>query len=194
MALGAQVPDAVPAVDPNMLLWERRAKIQAHVDNKAQTWRFGGQGITNDGARLFAKALDEHPFITSLDLTDNEIGPAGAAALAQSLANNNSLTALRLFGNQIGIEGTAYLCSALENNKKLMSLDVASNQIGDKGALCLAKMLQTNRTLRKIDAGGNGITDSANRTLQEAANKSGVEDLKLWEVYQDMSLKAVSEA
>lgn len=63
--------------------------------------------------------------LTSLALSDNDIGLAGARAIA-SLA---SLTSLDLRGNDIGAAGARAIASL-----SLTSLDLSSNEIEDQGA------------------------------------------------------------
>eukprot|EP00669_Euglena_mutabilis_P009092 TRINITY_DN4037_c0_g1_i1.p1 TRINITY_DN4037_c0_g1~~TRINITY_DN4037_c0_g1_i1.p1 ORF type:complete len:191 (+),score=82.06 TRINITY_DN4037_c0_g1_i1:26-574(+) len=175
---------------PHELLLERISKIQELTEARSPHWDFKSTGVTDAGAKFFADALAEHPFITTLDLTDNTIGPDGAQAIAEALARNSTLRSLNLFANRIGPAGAVSLAAALEANGTLRELDVGSNGIGNSGALRLAAMLRRNRGLTAIDVGGNGINDDTAKILIEAASHSLVKDLKVWELFQDPTAPA----
>ncbi len=124
--------------------------------------------------------LKDNPHITSLDLTDNQIGDEGAKALttntsltsldisfnliddesAKTLATNTTLTSLTLVRNQFGYEGA----KALATNTTLTSLDIRYNEIGTKGA----KALATNTTLTSLEISCNQIGTEGAKAL--AAN------------------------
>ena len=59
---------------------------------------------------------------------------AGAAALGECLKYNKSLTTLHLSENEIGGDGAAALGECLKYNKSLTTLNLVSNKIGDGGA------------------------------------------------------------
>ena len=61
--------------------------------------------------------------LTSLNLSRNDIGAAGAASLAPSLAAMAQLTLLDLGGNYIVAEGAASLAPSLAPMAQLISLN-----------------------------------------------------------------------
>ncbi len=63
-----------------------------------------------------------------LDISDNGIGPKGAASIAAALEKLPSLGVLRLRGNSIGDEGAAALSSGLASSG-LHELDAGHNQV-----------------------------------------------------------------
>ncbi|MCP5119073.1 MAG: GTP-binding protein, partial [bacterium] len=87
-----------------------------------------------------ARALASLTALTSLDLSDNQIGHEGARALAALTA----LTSLNLWNNQIGAEGARALLGAWSNRPtagNLSFLDLRQN--GDLSSLLPAEALDT---------------------------------------------------
>ena len=91
--------------------------------------------------------------LTYLDLSNNNIGDAGATALATALHTNISLTALSLYNNNIGDAGATALATALHTNTSLTTLDLRYNNIGAAGVNTLMIALQTNTILRLLRLG-----------------------------------------
>eukprot|EP00811_Abedinium_folium_P011477 NODE_20627_length_789_cov_6.936556.p2 GENE.NODE_20627_length_789_cov_6.936556~~NODE_20627_length_789_cov_6.936556.p2 ORF type:complete len:138 (-),score=24.77 NODE_20627_length_789_cov_6.936556:13-426(-) len=83
--------------------------------------------------------LDHNRTLTSLFLSRNEIGDAGAQALAKALRSNNHLEYLSLSGNEIGDAGAQALAAMLHQNRTLKDLCLYSNEIGDAGTQALSK-------------------------------------------------------
>jgi internalin A len=110
--------------------------------------------IGDDGARALANLTN----LASLDLSLNQIGDHGARALA-NLAN---LANLDLSHNQIGDDGAR----ALANLANLASLDLRHNQIGDDGARALSSLA----SLSSLDLSLNQIGDDGARALANLAN------------------------
>lgn len=92
--------------------------------------------------------------LRSLYLLGCEIGPAGAQALAQS-KQLATLEVLALTGNSLGDSGAQFLADSttLQN---LTTLDLCANGIGDAGALALAQSRQFKK-LRVLELYGNEI-------------------------------------
>ena len=62
--------------------------------------------IRDDGAIAIATALqtNKNSALTTLDISRNEIGDAGAKAIETALKENTTLKELNIFYNNIGIE------------------------------------------------------------------------------------------
>eukprot|EP00592_Proboscia_alata_P024229 CAMPEP_0194438114 /NCGR_PEP_ID=MMETSP0176-20130528/103337_1 /TAXON_ID=216777 /ORGANISM="Proboscia alata, Strain PI-D3" /LENGTH=76 /DNA_ID=CAMNT_0039260003 /DNA_START=233 /DNA_END=460 /DNA_ORIENTATION=- len=54
--------------------------------------------------------------LTTLDLSDNEIGDDGATDIAKALRANTTLTMLNLDRNEIGVDGATAIAEALQTN------------------------------------------------------------------------------
>ena len=103
-----------------------------------------------------AQALAANTTLTSLDVSYNQIGGAGA----QALAANSALTALNVSSNHIGGAGA----QALAANTTLTALNVRGNNIGNAGAQALA----ANTTLTALDVRGNNIGNATLLLLKNA--------------------------
>lgn len=149
------------------------------------------QNIDDDKALRIAEVL---PFtnLKSLDLSLNQIGPAGAEAIARSLKGNTSLTSLNLSSNKLGV-ASATLVHSLKGTK-VAKLDLGDNEIGDDGAEAIGKALPgTNVT--KIFLPSNGISAAGAKALGEALRETQVILLHLWNnIIGDDGAKYLGEA
>ena len=100
--------------------------------------------------------------LTSLDVTDNNIGAAGARVLA-SLVN---LTHLDLARNKIGAEGA----QALRGLLYLASLNLWDNNIGSVGAQALSGLVN----LKSLDLGRNNIGSAGAQALSGLVSLSSL--------------------
>lgn len=57
--------------------------------------RLTGCGLGSDEAKLIGELLGLQPYLTSLDLSNNSIGPEGATAVATGLRTNYTLRDLQ---------------------------------------------------------------------------------------------------
>lgn len=133
--------------------------------------------ITKNDVRIICEFLDNNPYVTSLNLYENNIGRKGAELLAknktlesldigensiedegaQAFETNNTLKSLKLEGNMLR-KATAV---ALARNKTLTALDINFNHIRDEGVKALAE----NKTLKFLAVGSNFITDAGIRAF-----------------------------
>jgi hypothetical protein len=79
-----------------------------------------------------ARGLARNESLTSLDLRNNRIGPAGLCSLAEALRANAVLRCLDVRWNAGGTVGVAALRSVLQtSNTSLISAGVAGNDAGE---------------------------------------------------------------
>jgi hypothetical protein len=112
--------------------------------------------VPADGCVL-AALLRLSPTITSLDLSDNVIGPFGAIAVASAVHEHPTLRNLELFSNCIEDAGGRAVAEALAKNRVLTSLNLRLCRISDASAVPLAVALQSNSTLTSLSLRGNHI-------------------------------------
>ena len=115
-----------------------------------------------------AEAIKVNPTVTHLNLTDNNIGDAGAASLAEAMKVNTTLTQLSLWDNNIGAAGAASLAEAMKVNTTLTQLSLWDNNIGDAGAASLAEAMKVNTTLTQLSLWNNNIGAAGAASLAEA--------------------------
>ncbi len=120
--------DTVRAVRASSLFWERPQDFRDFID-----------------------ALKKANNLTALDVTRDDIGPAGAAHIAEL----QNLTALRVAGNAIGDAGAAHIATI----HNLIALDIGFNDIGAAGPAHIAKL--TNLTALNMRGNDIGPTGAA---------------------------------
>ena len=85
---------------------------------------------------------------SSLDLSSNALGSAGAAEVARAFAGMPVLNNLDLGWNSIGPEGAMAIAEALKVNPVLTNLNLGNNSIGDDGAEAIAEALKVKWSTR----------------------------------------------
>jgi internalin A len=146
--------------------------------------------------------------LTSLNLSDNEIGDEGVQALgclvklasldlrSNKIGNNNAqalsplvnLASLDLGWNEIGADGARALSSLVN----LTSLDLAGNAIGADGAQALGQLVNLTR-LDLAMTGVRNLSPLLSLTKLESLNCSGCElDDAFVELWQMPSLNTVA--
>ena len=124
--------------------------------------------IGGAGAASFAEAIKVNTTLTQLDLSNDNIGDAGIASLAEAMKVNTTLTRLDLWDMNIGDAGAASLAEAMKSNTTLTQLVLSLNSIGDAGAASLAEGIKINATLTRLTLYGNNIGDAGAASLTEA--------------------------
>lgn len=101
----------------------------------------------SEGGGSLLTAIGESKYLTSIDLSWNEMGPKSAILFASSLINNSTLTYLDLHGNFIGDSGVSALCIFLKGDScKLNVLYIQRIGMTTCGSLLIAEVLGTNKT------------------------------------------------
>jgi len=96
--------------------------------------------LSNQGAKIVSKACFSQ--LQTCNLTDNEIGVAGALSIAENLKDPNCvIRTLILDGNHLGDEGVLAIAEALKQNTSLKVLALRYNDISRHGLLFLRDVL-----------------------------------------------------
>ena len=144
--------------------------------------RIEGEGLDDDAAAVLAAVVESNSTLTSLNLSANNMGPAGAESLATALKTNTTLTNLNLRWNNIGPAGAESLATALKTNTALTNLGLHGNNIGPAGAESLATVLKTNTTLTNLDLWANNIGPAGAESLATALKtNTTLTNLDLWD-------------
>lgn len=110
------------------------------------------------GAAHVASMLGaESSRLSHLDLAGNDIACLGAQRIAEALESNVGLKTLILSTNSIGPLGAERLAAALEGNGSLTDLGLASNNVGCHGAERLAAAVAVNGALQRLDVSRNFV-------------------------------------
>ena len=159
-------------------------------NSSLQILRLTNTYLGDDGVRPIGDALaDDNQSLLTLDVSYNDIGPAGAIALARALLRadkHGGLETLVMNNNSVGTEGAVALANAVRghrNNRRLKTLKLRANNILAEGASALADALCTNVTLRVLRLQCNGIGDAGVTAFAETLRvNSTLEELALYDI------------
>ena len=101
-------------------------------------------GLSNEHTSKLCAQLKFVLNLKKLDLSDNDIGSAGAMLLAESIESWGShvqLEELRLEGCELCEPGSSKLMDALSICQNMSYLSVSWNEIGNEGCQCLARSI-----------------------------------------------------
>jgi Ran GTPase-activating protein (RanGAP) involved in mRNA processing and transport len=115
-----------------------------------------------------------------LDVSENNLGNAGAAALGRLLSTDPAaLQVLHLESCDMTGSGVAALAQGLRENTHLQEWNLCQNVVDTKAARVVANMLECNKTLTTLNLSGCSVSDESvaclatalthNETLQELA-------------------------
>ena len=65
------------------------------------------------GAEFIAKGIAVSASLTSIDLSDNRLGPEGGKCVAEGIAVSASLTSINLEENELGEEGAKHIAEGI---------------------------------------------------------------------------------
>lgn len=107
--------------------------------------------------------------ISSIDLSNNDVGAGGASAIFACIASNQGVTSLRLAFNALGAEGGRAIARFLPG-ASLTSLNISGNALRDSGVSALATVLGGSGCTHLVDLAlsQNGLTDSSAKQLAAA--------------------------
>lgn len=112
------------------------------------------------------------PYLTELDLSDNQITQAEAATALAHALTRSALHVLRLSGNPFGDPGIRELGDALDvrvlgGDRALQRLELSRCRIGTLGAGHLFACLEGNRSLHYLDLSDNYVDSSLDVVVVE---------------------------
>jgi len=110
--------------------------------------------------------------LTLLNLAENRLGDDGAIAVAGALVENG-LVELNVAKNGIGAAGTRALGRALGGNFRLLRLNLRGNQAGREGAGALGAGLERGSALEVLNLGQNGLDEASWAALSVGVGRCG---------------------
>ncbi len=174
-----QLTEKLPELTPQLLGLDRlRSLLLWSLDLRAEDARviakhfrqltsinLSGNAVGDAGARAVAEQLVQ---VTSLSLRGNSVGDAGARAIAEHLGQ---LTSLDLGFNKVGKAGVRAIA---EHLGQLNSLDLSYNKMGEAGARAIAQRLDQ---LTSLDLRRNEMGDAAVWAIAEQLGQLTLLDL-----------------
>jgi len=108
--------------------------------------------LGEDGAQHLAESIQINQTLKVLDISNCNIGPAGAYAISQAMNINPIMTNLNLECNKIVRSPLSkpIICSIFEC-ESLKVLNIRCNSLGPEGTLAIGEGLQRNETLQELD-------------------------------------------
>ena len=114
--------------------------------------------------------------LTSLDLTDANIGASAAALLAGRLASPScNLESVQLGSNALPVRAVVRLARAFENNTKVTHLGLNNNNVGASGARALLASAEWGGTLVDVSVTNAGVGSRWQAKLQMAVRKNALQ-------------------
>ena len=164
---------------------EEARRLQEFVQGGAggSLLNISGMELTATELGAMAQVLASRPSITTIDMTDSNIGDEGVAAVANALEGKTSVTALGLSGNKISDLGASHIARLLASQGGgLVSLFLRNNAIGHDGARQLAHALRTNGRLAKLNLKNNALgPDGARELAAMLPLNSTLTELNVWD-------------
>ena len=133
-----------------------------------------GNMIGDDGLTLLAESFKDAPNLTYLDISLNEIGPAGFQALCEVLPDSN-ITNLVCNKNFLGDDVMAYFANILadpNSSGQLKKFDFSSCRLNDAGLIYIINALQNNKNINQIRLTDNFFSENVEAALLETLNKN----------------------
>lgn len=105
--------------------------------------------------------------LTSLDLSDNSLGPDAGRLLGESLKHNRLLRVLYLWSIMPTEEDVRYLFEGVKVNDTLLELHLSDNELDSSCARLIGQGLIENKSISKLFIGNNSFGPDAARYLVE---------------------------
>ncbi|KDO22121.1 hypothetical protein SPRG_10940 [Saprolegnia parasitica CBS 223.65] len=147
--------------------------------NEVSRLALAKNGLRSDAVRDLMTALPTTA-ISSLDLSENDIGPVGIQAITTELTSNVSkLVHLNLAGNHLMDRHVVPLVSKLDETC-LVSLDLSYNKLGHGAIVPLGRTLMRTRVLKRLNLRWNNVQGLGLDSLADGLKRNmGLADLDL---------------
>lgn len=130
--------------------------------------------IGDEGMITLTESLKDAIMLQTLDISLNEIGPAGFQSLCEVLPNTN-LSNLICNKNFLGDDVMAYFANILADgtsSSRLKKFDFSASRLNDAGLIYLINSLQNNKHISSIKLADNFFSENVEAILLETLNKN----------------------
>ena len=150
-----------------------------HADCRVETLMLGGNYFYREEGVFFRRMLEEAPFLKSLFIDVNYLGPEGVFVVAIGWEKRPDVLALGLASNGMGTKGVTELAGRMPSESQLRILDLGyrrssrvlgaqSNGINDAGVPALCELVNGLKQLQILDLSGNRLSEKGAWELTEA--------------------------
>ena len=139
-------------------------------NSKLTILSLGNNKMTEQVAEDLESVIKNNPYLESLKLENNRLGPS-AIVILQALQHNSKLTILDLGNNKMTEQVAEDLANVISNNSQLEQLGLQSNELGPSAAIIL-QALQHNSKLTLLDLGNNKMTEQVAVDLANVINNN----------------------
>ncbi|KYN01070.1 T-complex-associated testis-expressed protein 1 [Cyphomyrmex costatus] len=131
--------------------------------------------LMDNGAHAVGEFLSMHRKLSSLYLTNNNIGPNGVAGIVHGLikASSTALKHLDLRLNPLQNEGANHICALLIRNKTLETLNISGCELGPEDGIALADVLASGCVeleALSLDVSNNNFGFTAGESFEAAVS------------------------
>lgn len=126
---------------------------------------------------IFAKSLENMPFLEWINLTDNNLTGKSLHAIIDAFHSLHTLTHLNLSCNEIDRPAAAALATYVAGNATLSTLILSQADLDDYECKLFVVAAAENATLTELDLSNNEIGKSEISPVLKAQNGSGPESL-----------------
>ncbi len=145
----------------------------------------------NEVLSLILDVVKTHPTITSVHISDLELGISSTIFICDILKCNKNIITFRMSNLELSVEDAKLISEALASNNTLIELSLDSNLITSDSMRYFADVLCTNDSIKTVHVADNGmlpdtfgyfgdvlICNSTLETLDLSVNDAGERDIK----------------
>eukprot|EP00960_Hanusia_phi_P051687 760947-Hanusia_phi.AAC.12 len=138
------------------ILTERRSTlVELDLGGRCGAYnRIGSEGIRALMAGFFWTPL------TSLDLSNNDLGPDGIKSFATAFSIHTTLLSLNLKGNNMGFHGMRSLVGMLVKHSRLTRLDVSDNNLGSRSIYAFSEAIRALEFVSQLSIASNPVLET----------------------------------
>ena len=128
--------------------------------------------------RGYGPEASDEPYLTSLVISESEVGDEGAAALAEAIRGSAKLQQLSLASCGVGAAGATAIAAQIRLSSPLKWLVMNGNPIGDAGATALARAMSSNTGITALFLTDAGCGDDGAVAFADAIKRNKGSALK----------------
>uniref|UniRef100_A0A6U6B202 Uncharacterized protein n=1 Tax=Guillardia theta TaxID=55529 RepID=A0A6U6B202_GUITH len=139
----------------NILTERRSTLVELDIGGRCGAYnRIGSEGIKALMAGFFWTPL------TTLDLSNNDLGSDGIKSFATAFSIHTTLLSLNLKGNHMGFHGMRSLVGMLVKHSRLTRLDVSDNNLGSRSIYAFSEAIGALELVSQLSISSNPVLET----------------------------------